>query len=494
MATDTLVRASSHKASAAVTAMDCQTLCPPGESSGMERTRFFPRQLVTPDDLTQDQLYFRDKELRHNRMLHGWGVVCGVRVMKHPTDTCKVVIESGYVLGPYGHEIVVDRYVEVDLCHEGPDGNAVSSCGSLSDPWCSDVRVNRTAGRPLYIAIKYSECESRPVRAQGHGCSCGESECEYSRIRDSFVIKVLRDLPTTYSDPMPRPDVADAIRCATDPSGRLPMARACPPCPTEPWVILADVTIADDGSVKEIDCFAHRRYVASFADFYFLCRPASYDATRPIDVIREKAGAVIATDAPPLMIAVTRADKSVAYLPVRYTVVPGETVGAFLAREGKRSYVDPATGDEFELGEVYAMAGADPAMPLASLSDATKVLEGVQLRVADFRDVRTRLQLILGEAGNASLAEDHAGAPAAVEKASAASLQGVVAKSAVAKKLAAMSVGDVAGTSRDAFIEQLATGVAANQQGAARTQAGAAWDSAAEALRLTSSWRRRPTG
>ena len=30
-------------------------------TGGLERTRFFARQLVTPDDLTQDQIYFREK-------------------------------------------------------------------------------------------------------------------------------------------------------------------------------------------------------------------------------------------------------------------------------------------------------------------------------------------------------------------------------------------------------------------------------------------------
>jgi hypothetical protein len=163
----------------------------------MERTRFFPRQLVTPDDLTQDQLYFRDKHLRHNRLLHGWGVVCGARVMKHATDPCKIVVEAGYVLGPYGHEILIDRNVDVDLCHEGIDGNALSPCGTGIDPWCSDIRINRPGGRPLYVAVKYAECENRPVRAQGHGCGCDEAGCEYSRIRDSFAIKVLIDLPSS---------------------------------------------------------------------------------------------------------------------------------------------------------------------------------------------------------------------------------------------------------------------------------------------------------
>ncbi len=117
--------------------MNDLTTCQTSDSVGMERTRFFPRQLVTPDDLTQDQIYFREKMRRHNRLLHGWGVVCGARVRQGQED-CEIIIEPGYILGPFGDEIMIDQEVVVDLCRESLDGNAVSPCGDALDPWCSD--------------------------------------------------------------------------------------------------------------------------------------------------------------------------------------------------------------------------------------------------------------------------------------------------------------------------------------------------------------------
>lgn len=253
---------------------DLSIPCTSSDLKSLERTRFFARQLVTPDDLTQDQVYFREKLRRHNRLLHGWGVVCGARVRGVP-GTCEVVVEPGYLLGPFGDEIYIDREVTVDLCREDLDGNAVSSCGALEDPWCSDVRVDRRAGQTLYVAVRYAECRSRPVRVQTNGCGCDETECAYSRIRDSYAVKALTRLPDTYFDPMPEPDSENLLRCP--PSDEVCLGRPCPPCPTEPWVVLADVTLGQDGNVETIDCFAHRRYVVSFADFYFLCRNDGQD-------------------------------------------------------------------------------------------------------------------------------------------------------------------------------------------------------------------------
>jgi hypothetical protein len=249
-------------------------ICPPGGAPSLERTRFYGGQIVTPDDLTQDQRWIRDKLRRHNRMLHGWGVVCGARV-RTGAKASEVIVEHGYVLGPFGDEIVIDRDVTVDVCHEGLD--ASDACIDSSDPWCADVRINRQQGQVLYLAVRYAECDTRPVRTYAGLCGCDEAGCEYSRTRDTFALRLLTQLPATY-DPMDSSrDFVSVISgdLPSTPAGVLvpePCGRPCPPCPTEPWVILADISVGQDCSVLGIDCCTHRRNVVSFAEYYFLCR------------------------------------------------------------------------------------------------------------------------------------------------------------------------------------------------------------------------------
>lgn len=250
----------------------CCSVC---STAGLERTNFFPRQLVSAPDLTQDQTYFLEKLRRHNRLLHGWGVVCGARCKKG-AGACEVIIEPGYLLGPFGDEIVIDREVTIDVCKQDLDGNVSGPCGQPTDPWCSNVRIDRRAGDKLYIAARYAECQDRPVRVVSGGCGCHTEDCEYSRIRDSYVIRVLSKLPATYTDPMQPPDMRSIWEC-------IQCGRPCQTCPTEPWVILADVTLQTDGSIGFLDCFAHRRYVASLADFYFTCRAVRVRSVRLTD-------------------------------------------------------------------------------------------------------------------------------------------------------------------------------------------------------------------
>src|SRR4051794_5072174 len=107
--------------------------CQGGQAASLERVRYFARQLLTPEDLTTDQDHVRAKFRRHNRFLHGWGVVCGAAV-RPGKDDWVVTIDPGYLLGPQGDDILIDDCVTVDLSRQGLDGNAAGPCVDPVDP------------------------------------------------------------------------------------------------------------------------------------------------------------------------------------------------------------------------------------------------------------------------------------------------------------------------------------------------------------------------
>ena len=252
--------------------------CLPSEMFSMERVRYFTRQLITPDDLTLEQEYFQNKMRRHNRFLHGWGVVCGclVQPVLEANSAWMVRITPGYILGPYGDEILIEREVTIDLHKEGLEGTA--ACVGQTDPWCSDVVVERQPRVPLYVAVKYAECKTRPMRVQT-GCGCDETQCEYSRIRDSYAIKALSECPETHMTP-PILDLNQLIQ--------MQMVPNCPPSPTDPWVVLAKVIPGDNGEISSSGIFncdfengCYRRMVVSFANFWWRCTEPVYPTPTP---------------------------------------------------------------------------------------------------------------------------------------------------------------------------------------------------------------------
>lgn len=236
----------------------------------LERPRYFPRQLMTPGEMTLEQDYFRQKLRQHNFWVHGWGVVCGALVCRVPKKPQKpgeppadepwlVRVQPGYALGPWGDDISIDCERTVDLRSPGTGGAPGEPAEQSRDPWCAEVHVPRDEG-PLYVAIRYKEMPTRPVRVPPVGCGCDGTECEYSRWRDGYEIGILPDCPASHQGP---PTSLEEPFEGPNP--------ACPPCPTEPWVVLAEVTVGPGGAIEKIDNCSCRRLVASFGHFWWQC-------------------------------------------------------------------------------------------------------------------------------------------------------------------------------------------------------------------------------
>jgi hypothetical protein len=248
-----------------MSATDC-VMCVQPTLTSRERVRYFPRQLLTADDMRAEQEYFHEKLRRHNRYLHGWGVVCGFKVVEpgEKDPNWQVTVCPGYVLSPQGDEIMVTDKIKFDLQTklQSPEPCAVRwSCPpEEAPPGDADKKI-------IYLAIRYIECNSRPVRVHPAGCSCDEAACEYSRVRDSFELKALWKLPDSHKEAAK----ADTQWCESwngwldDPANPQPVP-PCMPCTNDPWVVLATITLPNDASTSiDIDDigFGDRRLLYS---------------------------------------------------------------------------------------------------------------------------------------------------------------------------------------------------------------------------------------
>ena len=253
------------------------------DSAVLERPRYYPRQIITPGEMTLEQTYFRDRMRRHNRLLHGWGVVCGAEVCAPARknggapDPWTITVKPGYVLGPYGDEIVIDCARTWDVRTGGPSGVTGEPPLDGPDPWCS-VIVQEQEG-PVYIAVKYKEILTRPVRVAPVGCGCDENQCVYSRWRDGYELGALAEPPESH---IPPPGSGGSQQYATTSTGQsyteTPAAGSsttcpqCAPCPSDPWVVLARVEFADDGTIVSISNCGYRRIVVSHASEWRTCQ------------------------------------------------------------------------------------------------------------------------------------------------------------------------------------------------------------------------------
>lgn len=213
--------------------MGCNNLITSNSSSNqLEHTRYFSRQLITADDFTKDQHFYREKRRLHNRLLHGWGIVCGLEVKSNKISGAplNVTICPGYALSPQGDEIYVPTEIQFDLerCIVGQSSPCHSPCAPV-------VPGAVKPAEDFYIAIKYDECLSNPVRVPPVGCGCDDTACEYSRIREGFEVTCLGSLPESHGKNFWVPDVLSAVSETR--------VVSCPPCPDSPWILLARVHV-----------------------------------------------------------------------------------------------------------------------------------------------------------------------------------------------------------------------------------------------------------
>ena len=280
--------------------MSMPTTAPTPPAAGgraLERPRYYPRQMITSDDLTQGLEYLRQRQRRHNRALHGWGVVygAGVQPVRDPVDGAirKVQVQPGLVLSPQGDEIEITAAATVDINLAMTPG-AASGTG---DPWYSDVVIDRRGSDQVYLAIRCDEAQVRPVRVAPAACDCGGAvPCEYTRIRDSYQLELLDDLPSSHAgDATANQAIQQALKVladtTADPNQKLAaLVQALfgaglpgpPAAIAEPWVVLATLHL-DGDVVIAIDPVSTRRLVVSLAPAWW--RPVTPLTIEPPPVL-----------------------------------------------------------------------------------------------------------------------------------------------------------------------------------------------------------------
>lgn len=138
-----------------------------------ERNNYFYGKQFTVRDLLQEQSYFNDKRRLINRMVLGWGVVCGLDIYWDPRGG-KLVVTPGMALDCCGREIVIceDKRLSFDKDDE-------DYC--LQDD-------QRPEGK-FVLCLEYDECHAEPVDLPPVGCD-EKGKHEYNRIRESYKLRL----------------------------------------------------------------------------------------------------------------------------------------------------------------------------------------------------------------------------------------------------------------------------------------------------------------
>jgi hypothetical protein len=92
------------------------------EDATLIRNRYFFGKLMSVDDFENEQTYQRTRHRRHNRLLHGVGIVRGLGVAiesRQGGGEPAVVVSPGIAISPEGEELAVCEPLTLDVCQGG---------------------------------------------------------------------------------------------------------------------------------------------------------------------------------------------------------------------------------------------------------------------------------------------------------------------------------------------------------------------------------------
>jgi hypothetical protein len=169
----------------------CQPTC-------FERPNYFCGQLLNDDDLTAEQVYFREKQRLYHRTLHGHGVVCGLRLTCDTDCSGRIRVGDGYAIDNCGNDLVVCQPTPFDVIAALKVKNYLIT-ESPSDP-CEDEEPPRCKIKQcFYVVICYDEVEADFTTPFKTNCGPGAAACEPTRIRETVRFDILDHPPKTRS-------------------------------------------------------------------------------------------------------------------------------------------------------------------------------------------------------------------------------------------------------------------------------------------------------
>jgi len=156
--------------------------CPACSYGPFIRNNYFTGKLLVERDFTDETRFHMEKMRHHEQLLHGTGVVCGLKVKPHSVPACRdrfICIEPGFAVDCCGHDIIVREDECIDIL-QLPEIKALKA-------------QNDTQPHKLQICVRYRECPTEDIPVLYDDCGCDDTKCAPNRILESFDVGVILD-------------------------------------------------------------------------------------------------------------------------------------------------------------------------------------------------------------------------------------------------------------------------------------------------------------
>jgi hypothetical protein len=217
-----------------------------------KRNRFYHGKMLDVFHLELETNYFNAKRWLINRLVCGYGVVCGLNVLAGP-GIDQVRIEPGVAIDQCGHEIIVP-------CRTAPIPipsdlyKRVEKPGQETRPYSpkqEEEEEEEEEERCVQVLICYHECLTDPVPVLLGDCATYEP-CTPGIIREQYRIEFREGCAEHVDQDCQIPDLFHGRNLDYGAMARW-ITESCPDVPEDCCIPLANVHIRSDGKCHSGD-------------------------------------------------------------------------------------------------------------------------------------------------------------------------------------------------------------------------------------------------
>ncbi len=202
---------------------------PPCDLQAPKRNHYFHgKQLdVYHFELETEYLNFKRRTL--NRLIAGYGVVCGLDVRIDPECDDAIIVCPGFAIDRAGNEIFVPEQTEPYKIRSHPDAAS------------TDEEQSGASGSHVHVVLCYHECLAEPVPVRAGDC-CHEEPCQPGVIRERFKVDFRPGCAETAGPELLIEDVISDCKLDYNALVKI-VSRECECCPEDPCIPLANIRV-----------------------------------------------------------------------------------------------------------------------------------------------------------------------------------------------------------------------------------------------------------
>jgi len=222
-----------------------------------ERNRYFHGQLLGVRQFQLETDYHSLMRRLVNRLVLGYGVVCGLAVRVVEEDEPSIVVEAGFAIDRWGREIVVEKEtapIRVPphlLTEEAASAKAEPAAGESRRGKPSDDGEHEDERRGLHVVLCYHECVAEPTAVLAGDCR-DEEPCQPGLVRERYTIEFRPGCLRPRKPRLSIPDVISDVRLDYETLVKV-VSEPCP-CPEDPCIPLANLFLEFEAGTRRCHC------------------------------------------------------------------------------------------------------------------------------------------------------------------------------------------------------------------------------------------------